>query len=49
VLLPERTKDEELQVAVFISAEEEKRAFPGLEDALFLSVVPPPPPPPPQR
>jgi hypothetical protein len=37
-------------VAILISAEEEKRAFPGLEDALVLSVVarPPPGPPPPQ-
>jgi hypothetical protein len=44
VLPPELTEDEELQVAVLVSAEEEKRAFPGLEDALFLSVAPPPPP-----
>jgi hypothetical protein len=45
----ELTEDEELQVAVLICAEEEKRAFPGLEDAIFLSVVPPPPPPPLRR
>jgi hypothetical protein len=43
-LPPELTEDEELQVAIRISTEEEKRAFPGLEDALFLSVAPPPPP-----
>jgi hypothetical protein len=49
VLPPELAKDEELQVAVLVSADEEKRAFPGLEDALFLSVAPPPPPPPPRR
>jgi hypothetical protein len=49
VLPPELMEDKELQVAVLVSAEEEKRAFPGLEDALFLSVVPPPPPPPPRR
>jgi hypothetical protein len=44
VLPPELTEDEQLQVAVIISAEEEKRALPGLEDALALSVAPPPPP-----
>jgi hypothetical protein len=44
VLPPELTEDEELQVAVLVSAEEEKWTFPGLEDALFLSVAPPPPP-----
>jgi hypothetical protein len=44
VLPPELTEDEKLQVAVLVNAEEEKRAFPGLEDALFLSVAPPPPP-----
>jgi hypothetical protein len=49
VLPLELTEDEELQVAVLISAEEEKRAFPRLEDAIFLSVVPPPPPPPLRR
>jgi hypothetical protein len=44
VLPPELTEDEELQVAVLVSAEEEKRVFPGLEDALAISVEPPPPP-----
>jgi hypothetical protein len=44
VLSPKLTEDEELQVAVLVSAEEEKRAFSRLEDALFLSVAPPPPP-----
>jgi hypothetical protein len=38
------TEDEELQVAVLVSVEEEKRAFPRLEDTLFLLVAPPPPP-----
>jgi hypothetical protein len=49
VLPPELTEDEELQVAVLVSEKEEKWAFPGLEDALFLSVAPPLPPPPPRR
>jgi hypothetical protein len=44
VLPPELTEDEELQVAILVSEEEEKRAFPGIEDALALSVAPPPPP-----
>jgi hypothetical protein len=44
VLPPELKNDEELQVAVLVSTEEEKQVFPGLEDALFLSVAPPPPP-----
>jgi hypothetical protein len=44
VLPPELREDEELQVAVLVSAEEEERAFPRLEDALFLSMAPPPPP-----
>jgi hypothetical protein len=48
-LPPELTEDEQLQVAILVSAEEEKRAFPGLEDALTLSVAPPPPPGPPPR
>jgi hypothetical protein len=48
VMPPELTKEEELAVAVLISKEEEKRAFPGLNDALVLSVAPPPPPGPPQ-
>jgi hypothetical protein len=43
-LPPELTEDEQLQVAVIVSAEEEKRAFSGLEDALVLSVAPSPPP-----
>jgi hypothetical protein len=33
VLLPELTEYEQLQVAIIVSAEEEKQAFPGLEDA----------------
>jgi hypothetical protein len=48
-LPPELTEDEQLQVAILVSAEEEKRAFLGLEDALALSVAPPPPPGPPPR
>jgi hypothetical protein len=44
VLPPELTEDEELQVAILVSAEEEKQAFPGLKDALAISVAPPPPP-----
>jgi hypothetical protein len=44
VLPPELTEDEELQVAILVSEEEEKRAFLGIEDALALSVAPPPPP-----
>jgi hypothetical protein len=48
-LPPELTEDEQLQVAILVSTEEEKRAFPGLEDALTLSVAPPPPPGPPPR
>jgi hypothetical protein len=47
MLPPELTENEELQVAVLVSAEEEKQAFLGLEDALFLSMAPPPPPSPP--
>jgi hypothetical protein len=34
-------------VAILISQEEERRAFPGFEDTLALSVAPPPPPGPP--
>jgi hypothetical protein len=49
VMPPELTEEEELAVAVLISVEEEKRAFPGIEDALALSVAPPPPPGPPPR
>jgi hypothetical protein len=47
-LPPELTKDEQLQVAIIVSVEEEKHAFSGLEDALALSVAlsPPPGPPP---
>jgi hypothetical protein len=48
-LPPELTEDEQLQVAILVSMEEEKRAFPRLEDALALSVAPPPPPGPPLR
>jgi hypothetical protein len=48
-LPPKLTEDEQLQVAILVSAEEEKRAFPGIEDALTLSVAPPPPPGPPPR
>jgi hypothetical protein len=49
-LLPKLKKDENLQVAILMSAEEEKRAFLGLEDALTLSVaLPPSPGPPPRR
>jgi hypothetical protein len=43
-LPPELTEDEQLQVAILVSMEEEKRAFSGLEDALTLFVAPPPPP-----
>jgi hypothetical protein len=39
-LLPELTEEEQLHLAILVSAEEEKRAFPGLEDALALSVAP---------
>jgi hypothetical protein len=46
-LPPELTEDEQLQVAILVSTEEEKCAFPRLEDALTLSVAPPPPPGPP--
>jgi hypothetical protein len=41
---PELTEEEELKVAIIVSAEEEKRAFPGYYDALALSMAPPPPP-----
>jgi hypothetical protein len=41
---PELTEEEELAVAVLISQELERRAFPELADALALSVAPPPPP-----
>jgi hypothetical protein len=44
---PELTKEEQLEVAVIVIAEEEKRAFPGYYDALALSMAPPPPPGPP--
>jgi hypothetical protein len=43
VMLPELSEEEELQVAVLISAEEERWTFPGIEDALTLSVAPSPP------
>jgi hypothetical protein len=49
VMPPELIEEEELAVAVLISVEEEKRAFPRIEDALALSVAPPPPPGPPPR
>jgi hypothetical protein len=55
VMPPELTEDEELSMAVLVSTEEEKRAFPRLEDALAFSVVPShppqrqPPPSPPRR
>jgi hypothetical protein len=39
---PELTEEEDLAVAVPISQEEEKRAFPEHADALALSEVPPP-------
>jgi hypothetical protein len=48
-LPPELTEDEQLQVAILVSAAEEKCAFLGLEDALTLSIAPPPPPGPPPR
>jgi hypothetical protein len=41
---PELTEEEELAIAVLISQEEERRAFPELADALAFSVAPPPPP-----
>jgi hypothetical protein len=45
---PELTEEEEeLAVAILISEEEDKRAFPELADALVLSVAPLPPPRPP--
>jgi hypothetical protein len=44
VLPSEMTEDEELQVAVLVSAEEEKRASLGLQDTLAISMAPPPPP-----
>jgi hypothetical protein len=43
----ELTEDEQLAVAVLISQEEERRTFPGYEDALALSVASPPLPRPP--
>jgi hypothetical protein len=43
-LPPELTEEEELTVAILISEEKERRAFPGYEDALALSVAPSPPP-----
>jgi hypothetical protein len=46
-LPPELTVEEELTVDVLISEEEERRAFPGYEDTLALSMAPPPPPGPP--
>jgi hypothetical protein len=47
VMPPELTEEEQLAVAALISQEEGRRAFPGFEDALALSVAPPPPPGPP--
>jgi hypothetical protein len=47
VMPPELTEEDQLVVAVLISQVEERRAFPGFEDALALSVSPPPPPGPP--
>jgi hypothetical protein len=47
-LPPELTEEDELAVAILISEEEEeRRAFPGYEDALALSVALPPLPRPP--
>jgi hypothetical protein len=46
-LSPELTEEEELAIAILISQEEERSAFPELADALALSVAPPPPPGPP--
>jgi hypothetical protein len=45
--LPPELTEEQLAVAVLISQEEERRAFPELADALALSMAPPPPPGPP--
>jgi hypothetical protein len=42
IMPPELTEEEELAVAILISQEEERRAFPGFEDTLALSMVPPP-------
>jgi hypothetical protein len=41
--IPPELTEEQLAVAVIVSAEE-KRAFPGIDNALALSVAPPPPP-----
>jgi hypothetical protein len=43
-LPPELTEEKELAVAILISQDEERRAFPELADALDLSMAPPPPP-----
>jgi hypothetical protein len=43
----ELTEEEELAISVLISQEEERRVFPGYEDALALSMAPPPSPGPP--
>jgi hypothetical protein len=44
-LSPELTEEEQLAIAVLISQEEERRAFPELANALALSVAPPKQPP----
>jgi hypothetical protein len=41
VMPPELPEEEQLAVAVLISQEEERRAFPRFKDALALSVMPP--------
>jgi hypothetical protein len=41
---PKLTEEEQLEVAVIVSTEEEKRAFAGYYDTLALSVELPPPP-----
>jgi hypothetical protein len=44
---PELTVEEQLALAIIISQDEERRAFPGFKDALALVVAPPQPPGPP--
>jgi hypothetical protein len=41
VMLPELTEEEELRVSILISTEGERKAFPGIEDALALSMARP--------